>query len=67
VPEQAVIFEGDTARVWIVGANRTLALRYFTAGKTVDGMVEALRGLQSGDRVVTQGSVFIDRAAQGDD
>jgi len=67
VPEQAVIFEGDTARVWIVGPNRTLALRYFTAGKTVDGMVEALRGLEPGDRVVTRGSVFIDRAAQGDD
>jgi cobalt-zinc-cadmium efflux system membrane fusion protein len=67
VPEDAVIFEGDTARVWIVGPNHTLALRYFTAGKTVDGIVEALRGLESGDRVVTRGSVFIDRASQGDD
>jgi cobalt-zinc-cadmium efflux system membrane fusion protein len=67
VPEDAVIFEGDTARVWIVGPNRTLAVRYFTAGKTVDNMVEAVRGLRRGDRVVTHGSVFIDRAAQGDD
>jgi len=67
VPEDAVIFEGDTARVWIVGPNRTLALRYFTAGKTVNGVVEARRGLAPGDRVVTRGSVFIDRAAQGDD
>lgn len=66
VPEDAVIFEGDTARVWIVGQNRSLALRYFMAGKTIDGMVEALRGLAPGDRVVTRGSVFIDRAAQGD-
>jgi cobalt-zinc-cadmium efflux system membrane fusion protein len=67
VPEDAVIFEGDSARVWVTGPNHSLALRYFTAGKTVNGMVEALRGLKSGDRVVTRGSVFIDRAAQGDD
>jgi cobalt-zinc-cadmium efflux system membrane fusion protein len=66
VPEQAVIYEGDTARVWITGPDKTLALRYIRAGKTVDGMVEALSGLQPGDHVVTQGSVFIDRASEGD-
>jgi cobalt-zinc-cadmium efflux system membrane fusion protein len=62
-----VIFEGDTARVWITGPNRTLALRYVRAGKIVDGTVEILEGLRPGDRVVTTGSVFIDRASQGDD
>jgi cobalt-zinc-cadmium efflux system membrane fusion protein len=67
VPESAVIFEGDTARVWITGPNRTLALRYVRAGKIVDGTVEILEGLRPGDRVVTTGSVFIDRASQGDD
>jgi cobalt-zinc-cadmium efflux system membrane fusion protein len=67
VPESAVIFEGDTARVWITGPNRTLALRYVRAGKVVDGTVEILNGLRPGDRVVTTGSVFIDRASQGDD
>jgi cobalt-zinc-cadmium efflux system membrane fusion protein len=67
VPESAVIFEGDTARVWVTGPNRTLALRYVRAGKIVDGTVEVLSGLRPGDRVVTTGSVFIDRASQGDD
>jgi membrane fusion protein, heavy metal efflux system len=67
VPEEAVVFEGDDARVWIVGPNKTLALRPIRAGKTLDGMVEVLAGLRSGDRVVTRGSVFIDRAAQGGD
>ena len=67
VPEEAVVFEGDEARVWIVGPNKTLALRRIRAGKTVDGMVEASAGLRPGDRVVTSGSVFIDRAAQGGD
>jgi cobalt-zinc-cadmium efflux system membrane fusion protein len=66
VAEDAVIFEGDTARVWIVGPSHTLALRYIKAGQTIDGTVEVLSGLRPGDRVVTSGSVFIDRAAQGD-
>jgi len=67
VPEQAVIFEGDTARVWITGPHRSIALRYIKTGKTVDGSVEVLSGLRAGDRVVTGGSVFIDREAQGGD
>jgi cobalt-zinc-cadmium efflux system membrane fusion protein len=67
VPEQAVIFEGDTARVWITGPHRSIALRYIKAGKTLDGTVEVLSGLRAGDRVITGGSVFIDREAQGGD
>jgi membrane fusion protein, heavy metal efflux system len=66
VPEYAVIYEEDTARVWITGPNKTLALRYIKAGKTIDGMVQVLGGLQPGDTVVTSGTVFIDRAFRGD-
>jgi cobalt-zinc-cadmium efflux system membrane fusion protein len=65
VPEAAVIYEGDTARVWIAHDGRALELRQIKAGRTEDGMVEVLSGLQPGDRVVTSGSLFIDRAAQG--
>jgi cobalt-zinc-cadmium efflux system membrane fusion protein len=67
VPEQAVIFEGDTARVWITGPGKTLALRYLKVGPTVDGMVEVSAGLRPGDHVVTSGSLFIDRALRGGD
>jgi cobalt-zinc-cadmium efflux system membrane fusion protein len=66
VPEEAVIYEGDTARVWVAGAGRTLQLRQIKTGRTVHGVVEVLSGLRPGERVVTSGSVFIDRAAQGD-
>lgn len=67
VSEDAVIYEGDTARVWIAGPNKTLALRYVRTGKTVDGVVQVLGGLEPGDRVVTSGTVFIDRALRGDE
>jgi membrane fusion protein, heavy metal efflux system len=66
VPEYAVIYEEDTARVWIAGPNKTLALRYIKVGKTIDGMVQVLAGLQPGETVVTSGTVFIDRAFRGD-
>jgi cobalt-zinc-cadmium efflux system membrane fusion protein len=66
VPEQAVIYEADTARVWVAGPRRTLALRQIKAGETRDGMVQVLSGLAPGERVVTSGSLFIDRASQGD-
>jgi cobalt-zinc-cadmium efflux system membrane fusion protein len=65
VPSEAVIYEGDTARVWVARPGRLLALRDVKTGRTHDGMVEALFGLSPGDRVVTSGSLFIDRASKG--
>jgi cobalt-zinc-cadmium efflux system membrane fusion protein len=66
VPADAVVFEGETAHVWVAGANRTLALRQIAAGRSQNGMIEVVSGLKSGETVVTSGSLFIDRAAQGD-
>jgi cobalt-zinc-cadmium efflux system membrane fusion protein len=66
VPEQAVIYEGDTARVWVSRGGRLLELRTIKTGQTVGGMVEVLSGLTAGETVVTGGSLFIDRAAKGD-
>jgi len=66
VPEDAVIFEGDTARVWVARGGHALELRQIKAGVTADGMVQVISGLSPGERVVTSGSLFIDRAAQGD-
>jgi cobalt-zinc-cadmium efflux system membrane fusion protein len=66
VPEAAVIYEGDTARVWVARPDRTLELRRVKTGETLDGVVAVTAGLRAGERVVTSGSLFIDRAAQGD-
>jgi len=66
-PEDAVIYEGDTARVWVAHpGSKTLELRQITAGPAVDGQVQVLSGLRPGDWVVTSGSLFIDRAAAPD-
>jgi cobalt-zinc-cadmium efflux system membrane fusion protein len=65
VPEGAVIYEGEAAHVWVLQSDNAIAIRPIRVGRTNDGFVEVLEGLQSGDRVVTKGSLFIDRAATG--
>jgi membrane fusion protein, heavy metal efflux system len=67
VPASAVVYEGDTAHVWLANVSaKTLAIRPVTLGRSSDGMIEMLSGLRPGDDVVTAGAVFIDRAAAGD-
>jgi cobalt-zinc-cadmium efflux system membrane fusion protein len=63
VPQQAIVYEGETARVWVAGADETIAARSVRVGQTADGMVEILGGLTEGEKVVTSGALFIDRAA----
>ncbi len=66
VPEAAVVYEGDTVRVWLAKDDNTLAIREVRIGRIQDGMVEILSGLSPGDKVVTSGALFIDRAAATD-
>ncbi|MDA8230462.1 MAG: efflux RND transporter periplasmic adaptor subunit [Magnetospirillum sp.] len=66
VPEDAVIYEGDTARVWVAHDDRSLTLRSIRTGRSSGGMVEVLSGLEAGEKVVTSGALFIDRAAKAD-
>jgi len=63
VPQQAIVYEGETARVWVASADDTIAARPVRVGQTADGMVEILSGLSEGEKVVTSGALFIDRAA----
>ena len=66
VPEGAVVFEGAQAHVWVVRAGDVIGLREIRVGRSADGFVEVREGLQAGERVVTRGSLFIDRAARHD-
>jgi len=65
-PESAIVYEGDTARVWVVRPDGTIAARMIRVGEGGDGMVEVLDGLSAGEKIVTSGTLFIDRAANGD-
>ncbi|MGY2046891.1 efflux RND transporter periplasmic adaptor subunit [Methylobacterium sp. JK268] len=66
VPEGAVVYEGDRARVWVVGQDGAVESRTVTLGLKDGTMLEVKDGLQPGDAIVTRGALFIDRAASGD-
>jgi membrane fusion protein, heavy metal efflux system len=66
VPQHAIVYECDTARVWVAGEDGTIAARSVRVGQIADGMVEILEGLTAGEKVVTSGALFIDRAASTD-
>jgi cobalt-zinc-cadmium efflux system membrane fusion protein len=66
VPRQAVIYEGDRARVWVMSSDHDVALRQIRLGRERGDRLEVLQGLGVGERVVTRGALFIDRAASGE-
>jgi cobalt-zinc-cadmium efflux system membrane fusion protein len=66
VPARAIVFEGDSERVWVTDKNHFLTSREIKTGIINGPNVEVLSGLSAGDEVITQGSIFIDRAAAGD-
>jgi len=64
VPRDAIIHEGERARVWVARDHDTaIELRQIKVGLTNGSMVEVLDGLAPSDRVITRGSLFIDRVA----
>ena len=66
VPDSAIVYEGDTARVWVAKDGGVIESRALRTGRTVNGMVEAIAGIEVGERIVTSGTLFIDRAARPD-
>ena len=64
VPRDAIIHEGESARVWVARDHDTaIELRQIKVGLSNGAMVEVLEGLAPSDRVITRGSLFIDRVA----
>jgi cobalt-zinc-cadmium efflux system membrane fusion protein len=67
VPQDAVIYEGAQARVWVArSADKKVVNRPIEVGGTENGLVEVRKGLSVGEQVVTSGTLFIDRAAARD-
>ena len=65
VPREAVIYEGDRARVWVLRADHSIELRPIKTGFVNGRMIQVLEGLAAGENVITKGALFIDRAAVG--
>jgi cobalt-zinc-cadmium efflux system membrane fusion protein len=63
IPRRAVIYEGDTARVWIVNDDKSIELRRLKLGLVNGRMIQVLDGLKAGEKVITKGTLFIDRAS----
>lgn len=65
VHRDAVIVEAGSSRVWVVRSDHTIEVRRVKTGIVNGAMIEVLEGLSPGDMVVTRGSIFVDRAAEG--
>src|ERR1700687_569953 len=65
VPKQALIYEGNQVRVWVAHDDKSIELREIKPGLTNGDLVEVASNLKAGERIVTKGSLFIDRAASG--
>jgi cobalt-zinc-cadmium efflux system membrane fusion protein len=63
VPQEAIIREGDEARVWAAVEGPALEARRVRLGISNGRLVQILDGLNPGDKVVTRGTLFVDRAA----
>jgi cobalt-zinc-cadmium efflux system membrane fusion protein len=62
VPRDAIIHEGESARVWVTREHDTsIELRQVKLGLANGSVVEVLEGLGPSDRVITKGTLFIDR------
>jgi membrane fusion protein, heavy metal efflux system len=66
IPTSAVIFRGSEANIWVALPEGRFILRQITPGIRAGDMIQARDGVQVGERLVTGGALFIDRAARID-
>ncbi|QPG05307.1 efflux RND transporter periplasmic adaptor subunit [Salinimonas marina] len=60
IPEAALIRVGQEQRVVVALSNTTFKSIAVTAGRSANGQVQILKGLQAGDKVVTSAQFLID-------
>lgn len=65
VPQSAVVYEGSGAHVFVANSDGTLAIRQVRIGRSNGNLLEVSEGLTAGEKIVTRGTLFIDRATGG--
>ncbi len=66
LPAGAVVHRRSEASVWVALDGNRFVLRRIAIGNRSGDMLEVTEGLNAGERVVTGGALFIDRAARID-
>jgi cobalt-zinc-cadmium efflux system membrane fusion protein len=65
IPQSAVVYEGSEAHVFVANDDHSLVLRPVKVGRVSRTMLEVISGLAVGEKIVTHGVLFIDRATEG--
>lgn len=65
VPRDAIVYDGNSMHVLIARDDKSIEQRNIKTGLSNGNNVEVVEGLQVGERIVTKGSLFVDRAATG--
>jgi len=64
VPVSAVVQDGAKKSVWVAQQGQEVVRREVQTGLEQDGYVQILAGVQVGERIVTDGSLFVGKAGQ---
>ena len=64
-PREALIYNGSLVSVWVVHPDKSIEKRQVKTGDISGGLIQVVEGLSPGERVITKGTLFIDRAATG--
>lgn len=65
LPREAVIYDGDEARVWVAREDKGIEVRPVKVGTGKGKRLSIIDGLKEGERVVVKGSIFLDRQTSG--
>ncbi len=65
VPQDAIIYDGKVAHVWVAREDKSVERRDIKTGLSNGRMIQVIEGLRAGEMVVSKGSLFVDRAAAG--
>jgi Cu(I)/Ag(I) efflux system membrane fusion protein len=63
VPEDAVLFSGGSAHVWVKNENESYQGRFVVVGEQANGAYEILSGVQEGEQVVAAAGYLLDSEA----
>lgn len=66
-PLSAIIHDGDRASVWVAQADNQFAKRDVTIGLEQNGYAQVVSGLQPGEKLAAEGSLFLASAASSHD